>query len=262
MLRGASLRTIRNSVGSDATIPSNRHMACSSPLLSSLESIRREAVCEPRARAKNAGFGAFPAGREAGAAPSYGVRSERRHPLGRQARGGPIVNHSAKGASNSTKHPIANPIETCRIILMKTSSFSAIACVLALTSIALGGCGTYRVVKKTPNGGEVALQGSPEKAREAAAEYMSAQCPQGYDIVEEGEAVVGSETTARTQKEKVFGVPTTSTTAETTDKREWRLKYQCKGAPTAAPQVAPADPAAAGIAGKNQGAIHELVIRY
>jgi hypothetical protein len=118
----------------------------------------------------------------------------------------------------------------------------------------LAGCGTYRVVKKTPNGGEVALQGSPEKAREGAQEYMAAQCPGGYDILEEGEAVVGSETTEQTRKgPDVFGVPTRTTNASTTDKREWRIKYQCKGTTPA--------PAAAGEAPK-QGSIHELVVRF
>src|SRR5215813_3697519 len=130
--------------------------------------------------------------------------------------------------------------------IMKTAYSYAVASVLALSTLALSGCGTYRVVRRTPSGGEVALQGSEEKAREAAAEYMASQCPQGYDIVEEGEAVIGSETVASTRKDRVFGVPVQSTKAETTDKHEWRLKYQCKGTS----QV-----------GK-LGSIHELVIRF
>jgi hypothetical protein len=127
----------------------------------------------------------------------------------------------------------------------------AIASVLALSTIGLTGCGTYRVVHRTPAGGEVALEGSEEKAREAANEYMASQCPYGFDVIEEGEAVVGSETTASTRKEKVFGVPVSSTRSQTTDKREWRLKYQCRGT----------NATAVGDSTK-QGAIQELVIRY
>lgn len=127
----------------------------------------------------------------------------------------------------------------------------AIASVLALSTIGLTGCGTYRVVHRTAAGGEVALEGSEDKAREAASEYMASQCPYGFDVIEEGEAVVGSETTASTRKEKVFGVPVSSTQSQTTDKREWRLKYQCRGTH-----------ATAGGDSTKQGAIQELVIRY
>src|SRR5258708_18680682 len=95
--------------------------------------------------------------------------------------------------------------------IMKTAYSFAIASVLALSTMALTGCGTYRVVHKTAAGGEVALEGSEDKAREAAAEYMASQCPQGFDVIEEGEAVIGSQTTASTRKERVFGVPVPST---------------------------------------------------
>src|SRR5689334_21653007 len=100
---------------------------------------------------------------------------------------------------------------------MKTAYFRfVVTSFFARSMAALTGCGSIRVVQKTPTGGVVALLGSQDKAREKAAEYMSAQCPEGYRIVEESEAVVGTETTAETRKDKVFGVPVTSTTAETT----------------------------------------------
>jgi hypothetical protein len=144
----------------------------------------------------------------------------------------------------------------------------------------LTACSSYRVVKITPNGGEVALQGSPDGAREKAAEYMSSRCPQGYDIVEEGEAVVGQDLQARTGT-GLFG-PTTY--GSTSDRREWRIRYQCKGTqPAPAPQPAtpapattapppapqPSTPAPAPGGARNEhvpqqrvGEIHALIIRY
>jgi hypothetical protein len=107
-------------------------------------------------------------------------------------------------------------------------------------SLALVACsGTYRVVRKTTSGGEVALVGPQESAREKADEYMRGQCPTGFDVVEEGEAVVGSTTTARTADggKNLFGQPTSTTHADSTDKREWRIKYQCKNTPPAAAQI-------------------------
>jgi hypothetical protein len=135
---------------------------------------------------------------------------------------------------------------------------------LFLCAALVAGCSSYRVVKITPNGGEVALQGSQESAREKAAEYMSSRCPQGYDIVEEGEAVVGQDLQARTGP-GLFGA---TTYGSTSDRREWRIRYQCKGtqpAPAAAPPTAappapqPATPAPAPGGAKNE--IHTLIIR-
>lgn len=100
---------------------------------------------------------------------------------------------------------------------------------LLTTFVALAlvtGCSSIRVVKKTPDGGIVALQGAQDGAREKAEQYMSGQCPGGYDVVEEGEAVSGSETTAETHK--TFLGPVTE--AKTKDTHEWRITYKCKGA--------------------------------
>lgn len=108
---------------------------------------------------------------------------------------------------------------------------------LALVSIPLlslaAGCvhGNYRVVKTVPSAGEVALEGPQEEARQKAEGYMASRCPSGYDIVEEGEAVVGQNSTSQTREGRTaLIIPTMQTTTSTTDKREWRIKYQCKGA--------------------------------
>lgn len=95
------------------------------------------------------------------------------------------------------------------------------------------GCvhGNYRVVKTVPSAGEVALEGPQQEAREKAEGYMAGRCPSGYDITEEGEAVIGQNSSSQTRQGSTFVViPTTNTTTTTTDKREWRIKYQCKGA--------------------------------
>jgi len=127
------------------------------------------------------------------------------------------------------------------------------AVVGVLGTVALLGCapqGNYRVVKKVNTGGELALEGQQEPARAKAEAYMKGQCPAGYDIVEEGEAVVGQVGSAETRPKNsfVFG-PSTATKTETTDKREWRIKFQCKGT-------------AAGAPAGTQGQIHEVIVRF
>jgi hypothetical protein len=100
----------------------------------------------------------------------------------------------------------------------------------ALFAFAVGGCSGIRVVKKTQDGGVVALQGVQSDARVKADEYMRAQCGGEYEVVEEGEAVVGSDT--ETRKTNTFLGP--ATTAHSTDRNEWRITFKCKAAKPAA----------------------------
>lgn len=100
-----------------------------------------------------------------------------------------------------------------------------VACALGL--VALTGCSGIRVVQRSQTGGVVALQGAESGAREKAGEYMSRECPRGYEIVEEGEAVIGQTTHADTRPGLLFG---SHTTARSEDRREWRITYHCKGA--------------------------------
>ena len=59
---------------------------------------------------------------------------------------------------------------------------------LGLTALLLlGGCGSFRVLRESNTGGTVALEGAHEPARSKAERYMRSQCPQGYEIVEEGD---------------------------------------------------------------------------
>ncbi len=132
-------------------------------------------------------------------------------------------------------------------------------CVLGICSmtsvLALMGCApasNFRVVEKTSVGGVVALPSAQDMAREKAEQYMKSQCPTGYDIQKEAEAVIGSDTTQGQQKASFFSAPTAATS--TTNKTEWRIEYKCKGA---APD-APADQNAK----KSTGAIQTVVVRY
>jgi hypothetical protein len=127
--------------------------------------------------------------------------------------------------------------------------------------VTLEGCSGYRVVQVHPGkDGIVALLGDRDAAREKATGYMNEQCPGGFDIVEEGEAVTGQTTNANSQSQggqTIFGpAVNTNTQATTRNTTEWRIRYQCKGA-AAAPGGGPA-PAASGA----QSKIHEIILRY
>jgi hypothetical protein len=119
---------------------------------------------------------------------------------------------------------------------------------LAMFSIA---CSGIRVVQRTQHGGVVALEGSRDGATEKAMQYMSTHCPKGYDIVEEGEAVVGQDFQSSSRPVRGLFGPATATSGSSTDKREWRIKYACKDAP-----------AAQGSLGSERRTVHELIVRF
>jgi hypothetical protein len=124
----------------------------------------------------------------------------------------------------------------------------------------LVGCAahTFRVVEKTSGAGVVAIATAQDQAREQAESYMKSQCPAGYDVQKEAEAVIG-ETTKGKQQATWYGGSSSSST--TTQKTEWRIEYKCKDASGAAP--APAAPAAAPAAGgKTSSETHVLIVRY
>jgi hypothetical protein len=142
--------------------------------------------------------------------------------------------------------------------LRSVSRSSVLLAVVACVSTSiLAGCGSYRVVRKTPNGGEVALEqsGTREQSHEKAVAYIASQCPNGYDIVEEGEAVIGSDTAAQSVDGRdMFGRPTNQSASTTTEKREWRIKYQCK-TPASAAAGADGKPAA-------RGPVQEVIVTF
>ncbi len=110
-----------------------------------------------------------------------------------------------------------------------------ITTVLFLASLSLlTACSSIRVVQKTKEGGVLALKGPRDSAHEKAEEYMLSRCPEGYDVLEEGEAVVGQDTSVRTEQTR-YG--TSTSTAQTRDVREWRIVYRCTTDASAAARV-------------------------
>jgi hypothetical protein len=58
---------------------------------------------------------------------------------------------------------------------------------LGVLVFVLTGCSSIQVVEHSPQGGTVALEGAHDAAREKAEDYMRAQCPFGYRILDETE---------------------------------------------------------------------------
>ena len=79
----------------------------------------------------------------------------------------------------------------------------------------LAACSSIRVVQEGKTGGTVALSGPHDGARAKAEEHMRSNCPHGWQIVEEGEALATDNVT-----------------------REWRITYACTGSATRTRTVA------------------------
>lgn len=118
---------------------------------------------------------------------------------------------------------------------MKSFLSSVTPLVLIASAITLSGCSGIRVVRSSPEGGEIALLGMRDDAMETARQEMASNCggPGRYRILEQGEVVVGQTTqgqaTADTDRSRRRrGSRTVVTTSETTqDVTEWRVKYAC-----------------------------------
>ncbi|CAN5834743.1 hypothetical protein BH11MYX2_BH11MYX2_06000 [soil metagenome] len=107
--------------------------------------------------------------------------------------------------------------------------------------VVLAACGSARVISRNQSGGVIELQGDRGKAMEQANQEMSAHCgPNNYQIVQEGEEVVGQDTvvqedTATDNHQSRTGrhSSTDSSTTQTSSTRAataWRVHYQCNGA--------------------------------
>ena len=107
----------------------------------------------------------------------------------------------------------------------------------------LSACGTARYVSRSQYGGTIALEGDRNKAMEAANQDMAGHCggPTTYQIVQEGEVVVGTYTTEQDDVHTHHNGSTTTVEETTTHPTtEWRVTYQCAGAPAGSQsQIAP-----------------------
>ncbi|WP_437289496.1 hypothetical protein [Sorangium sp. So ce406] len=158
--------------------------------------------------------------------------------------------------------------------------FPAIHVLIASFALsATAGCGLkpygdVRVVRRTKVGGELAILGDREVAMQKANTTMATTCggPESFEIVEEGETVVGEESTSESseQREKDFFGPKRrkQESTSTTQKTEWRVKYECKKDEPAAEkapadEAAPADDGSGAVEGKTEGRrVHEVIIRF
>lgn len=99
----------------------------------------------------------------------------------------------------------------------------------------LGACGTARVVRRTQTGGVLALEGERNKAMEQAHQMMMQHCQGPYTIVEEGEHVVGTETSHSDESYVTEEGTVVNEGGEVTrEATEWRIRYVC-GASAAPP---------------------------
>jgi hypothetical protein len=81
-----------------------------------------------------------------------------------------------------------------------------------------------------PRGGVVALPANTEGSREKAMALMAGQCPGGYDITREEEAVTGRDVTEETTYEysRIREEVTGTTEYRTRARREWRIHFTCR----------------------------------
>jgi hypothetical protein len=107
---------------------------------------------------------------------------------------------------------------------------ASIAGLLSLTLLAA--CGSARYVNRTQYNGVIALEGDRNKAMEQAHQQMAAHCGPGqYTIIREGETVVGQDQVARSDSYVEEDGESQVASSSTRDATEWRVEYQCAGAP-------------------------------
>lgn len=119
---------------------------------------------------------------------------------------------------------------------------------------ALAACGQAKVIQRTQTGGIIELDGDRGKAMEQARGVMDQHCgPNNYQIVQEGEEVIGQDTFSREDTnagEHTSRSGRTTTSSQTTtgqtstrDATAWRVHYQCGAAGAPPPGGAAMPPA-------------------
>lgn len=116
--------------------------------------------------------------------------------------------------------------------------------------IILGACGSARVISRNQSGGVIELSGDRGKAMEQANSEMASHCgPNNYQITQEGEEAIGTDTYTREDTASDTGTSrsgrhsstdtTTSGVQSTRTATAWRVHYQCNGAGGPPPGGAP-----------------------
>lgn len=90
--------------------------------------------------------------------------------------------------------------------------------------------GRAEMVKRDKAGGVLALKGDRNKAMEDAKKQMSANCPNGYEIMGEEMAKVGEETEGQEDTDFKKKGASKSSSSITHDVNEYRITYACKSA--------------------------------
>ncbi|MDX2092852.1 MAG: hypothetical protein SFX73_33610 [Kofleriaceae bacterium] len=115
----------------------------------------------------------------------------------------------------------------------------------------LAGCGSARVIQRNQAGGVVELQGDRGKAMEDAHRQMAGHCgPNNYQITQEGEEAIGTDTFTREDTATDSAVSrngrrasqdsTTTGQTSTRTATAWRVHYACNGAAGGPPPGPPA----------------------
>jgi hypothetical protein len=124
--------------------------------------------------------------------------------------------------------------------------------------VVLAACGSARVIQRTQEGGVIELAGDRAKAMEQASAEMAAHCggPGSYNIVQEGEEAIGTDTYVRedtstdsktSRSGRRSSTDTTTTGASSTrTATAWRVHYRCGGAGGPPPGSMPPPPPPAG----------------
>ena len=154
---------------------------------------------------------------------------------------------------------------------MSRSVQSTLVLAVSALSVFVAGCyfqpySNARLVRRSKAGGEFALEGHREMAMQHGERLMAESCggPGTYEIIEEGETVIGTEEVSSTTKERQKRNSFEDTSTSSRNVVEWRVKFACTGVEQ--PPPPPAAPAEGEGApppqGQPQARVREFSIRF
>ncbi len=119
--------------------------------------------------------------------------------------------------------------------------------------LVLAACGSARVISRNQSGGVIELSGDRGKAMEQAHREMGAHCgPNNYQITQEGEEAIGTDTVVREDTatdnrssrsgRRSSSDSTTVASQSTRTATAWRVHYACGGSAGGPPPGPPGPP--------------------